>query len=125
LRHAVLGQLPTAISLLALVALIPPVFGSSFQPAVNLGLIFIPGVTILGVGKIAMTAVNGKGFTIYTLYVALVTAPVTMILYFTLIPSLGSTGGAIASSISYALTTVTAIYFFKRARVAPLRDALI
>jgi len=125
LRHAVLGQVPTALALLALVALIPPIFGSRFQPAVNLGLIFIPGVTILGVGKIAMTAVNGKGFTIYTLYVALVTAPVTMLLYFTLIPSLGATGGAIASSISYALTTVLAIYFFARAGVAPLRSALV
>jgi O-antigen/teichoic acid export membrane protein len=125
-RHSVLVEIPTVLILSTiLVLLLPLLFGAQFRPAVDLGFLLLPGVVALGVGKVISAAVIGRGHTIYSLYSALLTAPPTVLLYFLFIPRWGATGGAIASSISYGLSTATSIYFFKRASVAPLRAALI
>jgi O-antigen/teichoic acid export membrane protein len=125
-RHGVLVEIPTVIILSAvLVLLLPVLFGAQFRPAVDLGFLLLPGVVALGVGKVLSAAVIGRGHTIYSLYSALLTAPPTVLLYFLLIPRWGATGGAIASSISYGLSTVMGIYFFRRASVAPIRAALV
>jgi Na+-driven multidrug efflux pump len=83
------------------------------------------GVVALGVGKVISAAVTGRGHPLYATYGALVTAPLTIGLYFVLIPMLGATGGAIASSVSYTGSTLTAMFLFKRVVHAPLRQALI
>ncbi len=125
-RHSVLIEIPTVLILsAALVLLLPVLFGAQFRPAIDLGFLFLPGVVALGVGKVLSAAVIGRGYTIYSLYSALLTAPPTVLLYFLLIPRWGATGGAIASSISYCLATGMSIYFFRRASVAPLRAALL
>jgi O-antigen/teichoic acid export membrane protein len=125
-RHSVLVEAPTVLILSAvLVFLLPLLFGAQFRPAVDLGFLLLPGVVALGVGKVLGAAVIGRGHTIYSLYSALLTAPPTVLLYFLLIPKWGATGGAIASSISYCLSTGMSVYFFKRAAVAPLRAALV
>jgi O-antigen/teichoic acid export membrane protein len=125
-RHSVLVEIPTVLILsVVLVFLLPVLFGAQFRPAVDLGFLLLPGVVALGVGKVLGAAVIGRGHTIYSLYSALLTAPPTVLLYFLLIPKWGATGGAIASSISYCLSTGMSIYFFKRAAVAPLRTALV
>jgi len=125
-RHSVLVEIPTVLILSAiLVLLLPVLFGAQFRPAVDLGFLLLPGVVALGVGKVISAAVIGRGHTIYSLYSALLTAPPTVLLYFFLIPRWGATGGAIASSISYGLSTAMSIYFFKLASVAPLRAALV
>ena len=125
-RHSVLVQIPTVVILsVMLVLLLPLLFGAQFQPAIDLGFLLIPGVVALGVGKVISAAVIGRGHTIYSLYSALFTAPPTLALYFLLIPKWGASGGAIASSMSYGLTTAMSIYFFRRASIAPLRSALL
>jgi O-antigen/teichoic acid export membrane protein len=125
-RHSVLIEIPTVLILSAiLVLLLPVLFGAQFRPAIDLGFLLLPGVVALGVGKVISAAVIGRGHTIYSLYSALLTAPPTVLLYFFLIPRWGATGGAIASSISYGLSTAMSIYFFRRASVAPLRAALV
>lgn len=125
-RHSVLVEIPTVLMLsVTLVFFLPVLFGAQFRPAIDLGFLLLPGVVALGVGKVLSAAVIGRGHTIYSLYSALLTVPPTVLLYFFLIPRWGATGGAIASSISYCLSTGMSIYFFKHASVAPLRAALV
>jgi O-antigen/teichoic acid export membrane protein len=126
LRHSVLLQVPTAIGLVMLLTIgVPLIFGASFGPSVDLGLLLIPGVVALGVGKVTSAVIVGRGYPIYGTYVTLVMAPLTIAMYFLLIPKLGATGGAIASSASYTGSTLIGIFLLKRVTQASLREALI
>ncbi|CAB4921711.1 unannotated protein [freshwater metagenome] len=107
LRHTVLIVLATAIAVaIALVLLVVPVYGEAFRPAIELGLILLPGAAIYGLAGPMSAIVVGRGHPEYPLYVVLVSTPVTLLLYVLLIRAHGATGAAIASSVSYALTTV-------------------
>ena len=59
---------------------------------------------MLGVAKILSSAIVGRGYPRYTLYTGAITVPITLALYFGLIPPFHAWGAAIASSVSYALT---------------------
>jgi O-antigen/teichoic acid export membrane protein len=125
-RHTVALQLPTILGLsVLLVVFVPLLFGAKFQPAIGLGFLLIPGVVALSVDKVLSATLIGRGHTIYSLYSALVTTPPTILLYFLLIPRWGAAGGAVASSISYVLSTAVGIVLFHHASVAPLRAAFI
>jgi O-antigen/teichoic acid export membrane protein len=125
-RHGVLLMLPAGvgISLLLLVA-IPVLYGSKFTESIALGFILLPGVLVIGVGKVLGYTVSGRGYPRYALYVAAVTLPLTLGLYFTLIPAFHAWGAAIASTISYVLTTLLMLLSFRRATRIELRRALV
>jgi O-antigen/teichoic acid export membrane protein len=113
-RHAavvVAGiALPLSIGLLA----VPLAYGDEFRPSVELGLILVPGVSALGLAGVFAASILGRGLPRYGLYTALISTPVTLVLYVTLIPWLDAEGAAIASTLSYVLTTVLMYGFFVR-----------
>ena len=101
LRHASLVTIVGALSLAAaLELLVVPVFGEGFRPAVNLGLILLPGSAAIAITLVLAATVVGRGKPAYALYGALVMTPVTVVLYATLIPWLEANGAALASTIS-------------------------
>ena len=124
-RHSVLIIPPTAVGLAGLVLLVPLIYGHGFEHSVALGFILIPGVTIAGIAKIASAITSGRGFPRYALYTGSISVPITLALYLVLIPAFQATGAAAASSVSYVLTTVVTVAYFKRATSIPLRSALI
>jgi O-antigen/teichoic acid export membrane protein len=124
-RHSVLIVLPTIALLVILVLLVPLIYGSAFDRSVTLGFILIPGVAVAGVAKVASAVSSGRGFPRYALYTTALTVPATVSLYLLLIPAFHATGAAVASSISYTLTTVLTVYYFERATSIKLRAALI
>lgn len=123
-RHAVLVVAVTAIILAATVnVVIVPVFGQSFQPAVTLTLILIPGTALIALGRVFAASVIGRGKPSYALYGALITTPLTIALYAGLIPWLHATGAALASTLSYSASFVLFAWYFQRTtgkRVLPL-----
>jgi O-antigen/teichoic acid export membrane protein len=124
-RHTVILQLPTGVGLAMLLVLaIPLVYGQDFRDSTALGFLLLPGVLLLSIGKVVSSVVNGRGFPHYSVYNVLITLPVTVVLYFALIPPLGASGAAMASSASYALTTIIALYFYRRTG-ASLRAAVV
>jgi O-antigen/teichoic acid export membrane protein len=125
-RHGVLLTLPAAllISALLLVA-IPVLYGSKFHDSILLGFILLPGVLLLGIGKVLSSAIAGRGYPRYTLYIAAVSMPLTLGLYFLLIPLYEEWGAAIASSVSYAFSAVLSLIFFRRVTRIGLGEALI
>ena len=116
LRHAVLIVLGSAVVVaLALLFLVVPIYGAAFRPAIEMGLILLPGAAVFGLAGPISAIVIGRGHPQYPLYVVLVITPLTVVLYVLLIRSHGATGAALASSLSYALTTVGMLFFFQRA----------
>ena len=116
LRHTVLlvgvGSIALAVGMALLIV---PIYGPQFQQSVELGLIRLPGVALLGIAGTLSAAVIGRGFPQYGLFIALVSTPVTLVLYLVLIPAYDAPGAALASSLSFALNFVLALWFYRRA----------
>jgi O-antigen/teichoic acid export membrane protein len=125
-RHGVLLTFPTAlfVSILLLVA-VPLLYGGKFADTTPLGFILLPGVLVLGVGKILSSAVSGRGYPRYALYGVAITAPLTLALYFALILPFDAWGAAIGSSLSYAFSAFLALVYFRRVTRIGLREAFV
>ncbi len=125
-RQTVLLLIPTAAALVfALVVLVPLLYGSSFDRTTELGLILVPGTLALGLARVLVAVTSGRGRPQYSLYGRLIDMPITAVLYLVLIPAHGATGAAVASSISYALTGVISLFFFRRVVHLPLRTLFV
>jgi O-antigen/teichoic acid export membrane protein len=124
LRHVSLIVILTSLAMAAaLELLVVPVFGADYEATVDLGLILIPGAAATGVSTVLAATVVGRGKPIYSLYGALVTTPLTIAMYATIIPWLHATGAALASTLSYAASFALMTWFYRRVTgrsVAPL-----
>jgi O-antigen/teichoic acid export membrane protein len=123
-RHIALATL-VAVPLVALVLVagVRPIFGDAFGPAVELGLILLPGVAMFGLSFVLVAVTNGRGHPGYSLWTAAFATPVTVLLYLLLIPRLEGEGAALTSTLSYGLTFLMSALFFRRvtgSRVLPL-----
>jgi len=126
IRHGVLLTVPTALIVGALLLVaVPVLYGSKFSETAKLGFVLLPGVLLLGIGKILSSAIAGRGHPRYTLYVAAVSMPLTLGLYFWLIPYYDEWGAAVASSVSYGLSALLALVFFRRVTRIGVREALV
>lgn len=115
LRHVSLIVILTSVAMAAgLELLVVPVFGADYRPAINLGLILVPGAAAIGVSTVLAATVVGRGKPTYSLYGALITTPITIAMYGTLIPSFHATGAALASTLSYLLSFVLFCHFYRR-----------
>lgn len=115
LRHIGLVSIAGAVILaVALEFALVPVFGAEYRPAIKLGLILIPGAAAIGISAVLASIVAGRGRPMYSLYSALVTTPLTVGMYVTLIPWLHATGAALASTLSYLVSCSLMCWFFRR-----------
>jgi O-antigen/teichoic acid export membrane protein len=114
-RHSVLASLATGVAIAGGCFAIPLVFGQEFKPAVVLSLILLPGSAALGVANVMWAAVTGKGHPEYALYAMAIITPATVAMFLVLIPAIGATGAALASTVSYAATAAAGLYYFRRA----------
>src|SRR5262249_48254574 len=106
-RHSVLLTVAAAVLIIALLLIaVPLLYGPKFDETTNLGFVLLPGVLLLGIGKVLTSAIAGRGYPRYMLYSGLASALVTLGLYFALIPPFHAWGAAIGSSISYGLMSV-------------------
>jgi len=124
-RHAVLISAAAALVVIPILALAPLVWGPDFDRTLELGLILLPGVAMLGVGRVMVAAFTGEGAANEALIVGLVSFPLTFIAFLLVIPDHGSTGAAIVSCCSYAAASLLAGYLFLRARGHSARTALV
>ena len=99
----------------ALALLVVPIYGEEFRDAIELGLILLPGVSLLGIASIFGATIVGRGKPIYSLYALLMTTPMTVVLYAILIPMFDANGAALASTLSYSLTFLLLSGYYRRA----------
>jgi O-antigen/teichoic acid export membrane protein len=125
-RHVVLLLPAIAVGLAVLLfVVVPLLYGSRFDQTRWLGMVLLPGVLSLSVGKVLATVIAGRGKPVYNLYVGLITAPLTLGLYFALIPPLHDWGAALATTLSYMLSTMIIAMFFRRLTGITLVRALV
>lgn len=125
-RHSVVLLLPATVLVVVLVVgAVPLLYGSAFTQTVWYGLILIPGVIALSLGKSVSAVIAGRGRPQYALWTTAITVPLTIALYLALIPTLGAYGAALGSTISYFASTVLGLIWFKRTTQLPLRLALV
>lgn len=115
LRHVSLIVGVTTLGMAAaLELLIVPVFGEDYRPAINLGLILLPGAAAIGISTVLAATVVGRGHPKYSLYGAFVTTPITILMYATMIPWLHASGAALASTLSYLASFALMGWFYRR-----------
>jgi O-antigen/teichoic acid export membrane protein len=124
-RHAVLVSLAAVAALAGLLLLVPLVWGSGFERTTYYGLILLPGVGLLGVGRVMVAAFTGRGHPHYALAVGRLSFPATLLAYLLVIPDSGTTGAAIVSSISYSMAALLAAALFFRSVHIPVREVLL
>lgn len=118
----------TIIAGLGLAAVIRPaiilVYGEAYLPAVVPFLVLLPGAMIMAIFRVLYDylLINHD-----PLYLGIATGTATAInvaANFFLVPRLGIAGASLASVISYSVTSIMAIYLFKRTAPVPVREIL-
>ena len=89
------------------------VYTSDFSPAYSALLVLLPGVVLLGGGKVLTNELAGRGYAHYNSINSGLALVATLVLDVLLIPRYGITGAALASSIAYALNLMTALVFYR------------
>lgn len=114
-----------------LLVLVEPVYGADFHPTIELALILLPGVALMGVSGVLSATIVGRGKPEYSLYIALIVTPLTLLAYALLIPAADARGAALAKSLSYVVSFALTVYFYRRvtgslrlAQFAPGREEL-
>ncbi|MGA8926732.1 MAG: polysaccharide biosynthesis C-terminal domain-containing protein [Solirubrobacterales bacterium] len=124
-RHAVLVSLAAVAALAVILLFVPLVWGGDFKKAIHYGLILLPGVTMLGVGRVMVASFTGRGHPHYALAVGLLSFPATLVAYLLVIPDYGTTGAAVVTSLSYAAAALLAAVLFFRTIHTSRREALM
>ena len=122
-RQTIILLVPSAaVALVLLFAGVPLLYGERFADTTVLGLILLPGVLTIGFGMALSAVTTGRGHPQYALYLSLITFPITIVMYLVLIPRFDATGAAIATTLSYIITTAVAWIFFRRVTGLQLRQ---
>lgn len=86
-----------------------PAFLSAYVPMLAL----LPGVVLLGGGKVLTNEIAGRGYPQYNSIASGASLVVTIGLDLLLIPRLGVVGASIASSLAYTATFTLALFFYR------------
>ncbi len=74
----------------------------------------LPGIFSLAIGKVIIAELQAREKIAFTVWLSLLSAAINVILNFVLIPRMGITGAAVASSISYFLVAIVVIWYYVR-----------
>jgi O-antigen/teichoic acid export membrane protein len=124
-RHSVLVSAAATLAVIPILFIAPFVWGPGFGRITELGLILLPGVALLGVGRVMVAAFSGRGAANDALLVGLVSFPLTFLAFLIVIPDHGATGAAIVSCCSYVAASLLAGFFFFRVSHTSFRGALL
>ena len=100
-------------------------FGTDFLPAAPALFWLVPGMIFLAVSGFVKLDLTGRGRPGWISIVLSICAVTNIVLNLALIPQWGIVGAAIASSITYAVMTITYCILFKFETSAPLRKFLL
>ncbi len=99
------------------------IFGPAFMSAYQPLLILLPGIVLLGGGKVLTNEITGRGYPHYNAVAAAVGLGFTILLDIVLIPKWGIAGAAVASSVAYSVVFFTAAGFYLRVRRKTAQEA--
>jgi O-antigen/teichoic acid export membrane protein len=101
------------------------VFGGQYAAAVLPLRLLLPGVVMLSLSKVLSSDLGGRGLLLYNTLSSLVGLIATVALDTLLIPRWGINGAAVASSISYTLSTLLVLVLYIRVSGNIMWDILV
>lgn len=119
-RAAVETAVLAALAVPAYIALVETVL-SRYDDSLDLFLVLLPGAAALSTGRVIAAYVAGRGRVWATSRIALAAAVLTLVLDLALIPTVGVSGAAIASSLAYAAAAVMLYGAAREIDPGPLR----
>jgi O-antigen/teichoic acid export membrane protein/GT2 family glycosyltransferase len=106
-------------------SLVELLFGPRFAPAGVPLRVLLPGTVALSLLVILQSDLSGRGRIKSVMASGLAVVTANLALTFVLVPGLGATGAALASSITYTTGAALLLIVFSRATQVPLRDCII
>ena len=100
-------------------------FGNEYLPSVEPLWYLIPGIVALSICKVLGNELAGRGKPIINTYISITSLVVNIPLNFLLIPVLGISGSALASTISYTVSAVLTLVYFSRVSENRILDLII
>ncbi|OGO03258.1 MAG: hypothetical protein A2Y72_00995 [Chloroflexi bacterium RBG_13_53_26] len=100
-------------------------FGSSFLPALEPMWILLPGIAALSISKVLGNELNGRGKPFINTIASGISLVVNIPLNLLLIPKMGISGAALASTISYTVITVVTLLAFVRISRGRVFDTVV
>jgi O-antigen/teichoic acid export membrane protein len=104
--------------------LIPLLYTDKFLDSIHPLFILLPGVIMLSVWKIVLSDLAGRGFPQYKSFSSTIGMVSNVALNIVLIPLYGINGASLATTVSYSLTAILAIYWFTKTTGTTLRQLL-
>lgn len=104
---------------------IPLVYGQRFQGSVGPFVLVLPGVAFFSIANVLAAYIAGIGRPRLNLLASFLGLLTIIPLNIVLIPILGVNGAALATSLSYTVSTITLIVAFVRESKLPLRSILL
>jgi O-antigen/teichoic acid export membrane protein len=99
-----------------------PIFGGGFRSSLSALFALLPGITLFAITTVLAGYIAGMGGPRLNLYASALGLLVTLALDVLLIPRFGILGAAIASTFSYAITTLVTVIIFVRISGTSARD---
>jgi O-antigen/teichoic acid export membrane protein len=106
-------------------ALIELLFGGAFAPAGEPLRVLLPGAVAMALFVVLQNDLSGRGRILSVAGSGFAALAANLGLNFLLVPRMGATGAALASSITYTAAAVFLLIVFSRATSIPLRKCLI
>jgi len=114
-RHTVGGALVSAVALVPIGLLIPVLFGEAYRPSVVPFFLLLPGLGAYALAPVLSTYFSGQlGRPIVTSLFAGMSLVLDVVLVWALVPRLGVSGAALASTLAYTATIVVMVTYFRR-----------
>jgi O-antigen/teichoic acid export membrane protein len=112
------GLWTTALVAIALVFLsrwiVLLLYSEAFLPAVGALQALLVGIVALSAGRVLSNDIAGRGFPVINIYTGLAAVVINIILNILWIPRYGIVGAAWASTVSYTVLTLGALFFYCR-----------
>ena len=100
-------------------------FGKEFMEASKALMFLLPGISIFSISNILSNYMAGVAKIQYNIYSSMISFAFTMVFNLILVPRIGISGAAIATSLSYIVFTICAIFFYKKITKSKLKDIII
>ena len=105
--------------------IIPFLFSANYSNSVLPLVLILPGIISLSVSKLISADLAARGLPQYSTYVSILNFILNITLNLILVPSLGISGAAISSSLSYSAALILQAYYYKKISSIPLKDMLL
>ncbi len=122
--YALIGGLCLLVAVFAY-PLIDLLYGEAYVAAVPALMCLLPGIWALSFGKLLVVYLTANGKPEVATLSAVVSLVSTVLLDLLLIPRIGIVGAAIASSVSYCLTTMVVTWVFLRSTRLSLSETIL